>query len=263
MRACAHGKIASGAILERKDPMAAPRLQKSATPRAKSARAGVADMTGGAVPRGAAQADEPAPAKATESSPTRKAFDQLLCDAAGIPNPRAANRMVNQAANTVYRPVGQSAEEEKDASFDTLEQLIAYKPKDVLEGMLVSQMVGTHNAAMQCLASAQVPNQSFEVREQMLKHAAKLMGIFTRQVEALDKHRNRGQQKITVEHVTVNAGGKAIIGDVGVGADASARAAHSEPLALTHNPGALAPVIDQIDARALEPVKVRKPAHEE
>jgi hypothetical protein len=32
---------------------------------------------------------------------------------------------------------------------------------------------------------------------------------------------------------------------------------------LAHNPGALAPVIDQIDNRAIDPVTVRKPAHGE
>jgi hypothetical protein len=33
-------------------------------------------------------------------------------------------------------------------------------------------------------------------------------------MEALDKHRGKGQQKITVEHVTVEAGGQAIVGNV-------------------------------------------------
>jgi hypothetical protein len=33
-------------------------------------------------------------------------------------------------------------------------------------------------------------------------------------VEALNRHRGKGQQKVTVEHVTVNAGGQAIVGSV-------------------------------------------------
>jgi hypothetical protein len=177
-----------------------------------------------------------------------------MCDAAGFPHPRGANRMVNQAANTVYRPVGQSAEEEKDASFDTLAQLIAYKPKDVLEGMLVSQMVGTHNAAMECLRRAQLPEQTPEGRDLNLKNGAKLMGLFTKQVEALDKHRNRGQQRITVEHVTVNAGGQAIVGGVKVG-DGGSRVAPTPatPLAITDDPGDLAPAIEE------EPLGVARP----
>ncbi|MBO0332611.1 hypothetical protein J0X12_03235 [Sneathiella sp. CAU 1612] len=36
----------------------------------------------------------------------------------------------------------------------------------------------------------------------------------TQQMEALNKHRGKGQQKMTVEHVHVNEGGQAIIGTV-------------------------------------------------
>jgi hypothetical protein len=34
------------------------------------------------------------------------------------------------------------------------------------------------------------------------------------QVEALKRYRTGGQQKVTVEHVTVNEGGQAIVGNV-------------------------------------------------
>jgi len=237
--------------------MAAPRSQRPATAKAQPPRAGVADKTGGDGAVGPGRAGEPASSNPSETSQTRKDFDRLLCDAAGIPNPRAANRIVNQAANTVYRPAGRSAEEEKDASFDTLAQLLAYKPRDVLEGMLVSQMVGTHNAAMECLRRAQIPDQTPEGRELNLKNGAKLMGLFTRQVEALDKHRNRGQQKITVEHVTVNAGGQAIVGGVKV-VDGAPRAAPTPaaPLAITDEAGDLAPVIETSAAQVAEPASV-------
>jgi hypothetical protein len=34
------------------------------------------------------------------------------------------------------------------------------------------------------------------------------------QIEALKRYRSTGEQKVTVEHVTVNEGGKAIVGNV-------------------------------------------------
>ena len=37
---------------------------------------------------------------------------------------------------------------------------------------------------------------------------------FTMQVEALQRYRGKGQQKVTVEHVHVHAGGQAIVGAV-------------------------------------------------
>ena len=37
---------------------------------------------------------------------------------------------------------------------------------------------------------------------------------FALHMEALDKHRGKSQQTVRVEHVTVNAGGQAIVGNV-------------------------------------------------
>ena len=97
------------------------------------------------------------------------------------------------------------------AAYDTLKGIA---PRSELEGMLAAQMIGAYNASMECLRRAMIPEQSFEGRDQNLKHAAKLMSIYERQLAALDKHRGKGQQRITVEHVTVEAGGQAIVGNV-------------------------------------------------
>jgi len=47
-----------------------------------------------------------------------------------------------------------------------------------------------------------------------LKQAQRLSELFQKQLAALDKRRGRGQQKVTVEHVTVAAGGQAIVGNI-------------------------------------------------
>jgi len=49
----------------------------------------------------------------------------------------------------------------------------------------------------------------------------KLMGVFNKHVEALNKHRGKGQQNITVKHVNVEAGGQAIVGNVETGKSTS------------------------------------------
>jgi hypothetical protein len=94
------------------------------------------------------------------------------------------------------------------------------KPADGLEGMLAIQMVGTHHAALECLRRAAVPEQTFASRDMNLKHATKLMALYAQQVAALDKHRGKGQQKVTVEHVHVAAGGQAIVGNIEAGSRA-------------------------------------------
>lgn len=49
------------------------------------------------------------------------------------------------------------------------------------------------------------------------RQAAKLMRTFATMAECLRTYRGGGQQKMTVEHVTVQAGGQAIVGTVNRG----------------------------------------------
>lgn len=84
-------------------------------------------------------------------------------------------------------------------------------PRDAVERMLAVQMAATHVATVRSarwLAST-------ETLPQVEAHYTgfnKLARTFASQVEALRKHRNGGQQKVIVEHVTVNEGGQAIVG---------------------------------------------------
>jgi hypothetical protein len=169
--------------------------------------------------------------------------------------------LFRQAASTVWSSAAHSQEQRSKNIQAVIAALEGLAPSDELEGMLAAQNVATHNAAMECLRQAMIEEQTFEGREQSLKNAAKLLGVYTRQVEALDKHRGRGQQKITVEHVTVNAGGQAIVGNVeagaaGAGAAGNAAAGADRP-ALTHDPAPLAP---QIEATSVAETKHKTPA---
>lgn len=97
------------------------------------------------------------------------------------------------------------------AAFDALRGL---KPSDEAEGMLAAHMVMAHNAVMDCMRRAMLNDQTLEGRDQNLKFALKFMAIYEQQLAAFDKRCGVGQQKITVEHVNVHAGGQAIVGDV-------------------------------------------------
>jgi hypothetical protein len=44
--------------------------------------------------------------------------------------------------------------------------------------------------------------------------ANKLSRTYTSRLEALNRHRGKGQQMVTVEHVHVQSGGRAIVGAV-------------------------------------------------
>ena len=120
---------------------------------------------------------------------------------------------------------------------------------------MAAQMVATHSAAMECLRRAMFEGQTFEGRDQNLKHAAKFLSIYTRQVEVLDKHRGKGQQKVTVEYVNVEPGGQAIVGHVEMG-KRKRRKGPATP-AIDHSPEEPLEIPDPV-ASQRTPQKVRR-----
>jgi hypothetical protein len=80
--------------------------------------------------------------------------------------------------------------------------------------MMAAQLIAAHNAAMECYRRAMHPEQSVDGRRENLNHANKLSRTWTTLLDALNKHRGKGQQKVTVEHVHVHAGGQAVVGMV-------------------------------------------------
>lgn len=57
----------------------------------------------------------------------------------------------------------------------------------------------------------------------------KLARTFTAQIDALKRYRSKGEQKMTVDHVTVNEGGQAIVGNVKSGGGGTSKKAGSTP----------------------------------
>jgi hypothetical protein len=85
-------------------------------------------------------------------------------------------------------------------------------PRDELEGMIAAQLITAHNAVMDCYRRAAIPEQHAEARRENLAQAGKLSRTFAMLLEALNRHRGKGQQKMTVEHVHVHSGGQAVVG---------------------------------------------------
>jgi hypothetical protein len=91
------------------------------------------------------------------------------------------------------------------------------EPKDSVEFFLASQMFAVHDLAMTMATRAAIPDQQTDGIDRNINRITKLMRTFTTQMDALNKHRTKGQQKITVQHVNVENGGQAIVGDVSQG----------------------------------------------
>jgi hypothetical protein len=145
-------------------------------------------------------------------------------------------RLIKQSLDSLWFPEGISDEERLTRMGAAIAMLRGIRPTNEIEGMLATQMVGTHSAAMECLRRAMIQSQTFAGCDQGLKHASKLLSIYLSQMDALNKNRGKGQQKVTVEHIHVEAGAQAVVGNVQTGPKPEA-AATKEPPALTHAPG--------------------------
>ena len=119
--------------------------------------------------------------------------------------------LTTQIASTF---VGPTIKDDNDCINTITAMLIGINPQDELEGMLAIQMVGVYNLAMEMMQRAMLKGQSTKGVNDIINRVTKLTRTFTAQMEALNKYRGKGQQKMTVEHIHINEGGQAIVGNV-------------------------------------------------
>ena len=156
----------------------------------------------------------------------------------GSDNDDFSNILVNQVVNTLWRAHSDS-DEQTHLVQGTLAAMIGMKPRDELEGMMIAQLIASYNAAMECYRRAMLGEQTFEARRENLNQANKLCRTYAALTEALDRHRGKGQQRITVEHVNVHAGGQAIVGAVTAEGESSQKSEQQTHATreITHEPG--------------------------
>jgi hypothetical protein len=144
------------------------------------------------------------------------------------------NVLANQAIQTLWSKNSNEGERKNQISA-TIAALIGIAPNDELEGMVAAQLVACHNASMECYRRAMIGEQTFEGRRENLSQANKLSRTYATLLEALNRHRGKGQQKVTVEHVHVHEGGQAIVGNVAGGGMRTK--SENQPHALGYAPG--------------------------
>src|SRR4249920_3042686 len=120
----------------------------------------------------------------------------------------------NQAIQSLW--INQSDNEGREKQFNAaIAGLIGIAPQDEIEGMIAAQLIAAHSATMECYRRAMIGEQTLEGRRENLNQANKLSRTYATLIEALNRHRGKGgQQKVTVEHVDVHAGGQAVVGVV-------------------------------------------------
>jgi hypothetical protein len=90
------------------------------------------------------------------------------------------------------------------------------EPRDQVEALLAALMATVHTAIM-TFAHRLAHVKTIPHQDSAERAFNKLARTFAAQVEALKRYRSRGDQTVRVEHVTVNEGGQAIVGNVNHG----------------------------------------------
>jgi hypothetical protein len=88
------------------------------------------------------------------------------------------------------------------------------RPRDATEAMLAAQMAAVHVATMR-LAGQLAGAQMLPHQEAGARGLNTLARTYAAQMDTLKRYRSKGEQKVTVQHVTVKDGGQAVVGTVG------------------------------------------------
>jgi len=120
--------------------------------------------------------------------------------------------MSTQAIRSNWYPKGETDPDAKSLVNAAIYSLIGGKPRDELEGMLLAQLWGSHAAAMECHRRAMIPSQTHPGRVENMRAADRASRTYAALLDALNRHRGKGQQAIRVEHVNVAPGAQAIVG---------------------------------------------------
>jgi hypothetical protein len=142
----------------------------------------------------------------------------MLARAMGSADSAFHHELLLQVANAS----GSGPKPDEGALNFTLAVIDGIGPRDQTEAMLAAQMAAVHMATMTFARRLQhvenIPQQDSAERA-----FNKLTRTFAVQMETLKRYRTGGEQKVTVQHVTVNEGGQAIVGAVSAGTPGGGR----------------------------------------
>ncbi|MDB5577305.1 MAG: hypothetical protein JWR80_2481 [Bradyrhizobium sp.] len=135
--------------------------------------------------------------------------EQLMADAFGVGDRDAMHGILRQL---VKASVNGRKPDAANLAF-MIAMMEGIRPRDAIEAMLVAQMVSVHVTAMRCahhLACA----EDLVQQESAGRTFGRLARAFPAQIESLNRYRNNGAPAVTVQNVSVQDGGNAIVGNV-------------------------------------------------
>jgi hypothetical protein len=175
---------------------------------------------------------------------------QRLKDAFGTASSAFVDASLQQLVAAARLPRSGISEIAVNASLAFIE---GAKPQGEVQCALLMQMACTHSAAMSVLGT--FAGREHE-RNSPLKAAtaSRLLRAYATQAETLRRLKNGGSQVVRVEHLHVNEGGQALIGNVRKDGSGEQDRSPTEPIA---EPTVLLPASGQSSEAAIEPDRCR------
>jgi hypothetical protein len=141
--------------------------------------------------------------------PDERVGQLLLRNALGTSDAAFTSGLLNQLVKATS---GGPIARENELNF-MVSVIKGIEPRDQLEAMLAGQMAAVHLNTMRLLQ--QMPAVGSLPQLDALERATnKFARTFLFQMEALKRHRSGGEQKVTVQNVSIGDGGQAIVGNV-------------------------------------------------
>jgi hypothetical protein len=142
--------------------------------------------------------------------PSQGVARALLAEALGTEDRDFLNGLLSQLANATNTNEPQT----KEPALNFLVSVVrGIQPRDQVEAMLAAQMAAVHAASM-TFACRLAHVETLAQQDSAERAFNKLTRTFATQVEALKRYRTGGEQRVTVQHVSVSEGGQAIVGNV-------------------------------------------------
>ena len=118
-----------------------------------------------------------------------------------------AKRMFDQTVNALVISKKEAAHEDANAIMGAL---LALNPQDEIEGMMCSRLLVLQDHYMEYMSRAKNSDDT-QIIDANINRATKLMRLYNETLQALHKHRRKGDdQRVVVQHIHVNDGGQAV-----------------------------------------------------
>jgi hypothetical protein len=154
------------------------------------------------------------------------------------------DRLSNLTVNALPIAYSKSKQSVTEACLAVSYGVMDMAPADPVEGILIAQLMVANEAALAMYQKGwSQPPEFFEARTKYLQLADKATRTVIMLTERLDHHRGRGQQQITVKHVTTNN----VTADQAIIADSVTTGAGNvvSPALLADNPLTPMPILDE------------------